>query len=78
MRRTTSRISRRGPRRRSANRFAAAPSLPYEDRLIEQLKDAAEAAQYVAAVIEEGDQAAITLALRQVARARRVDGVVAR
>ena len=49
---------------------AAAPSVPYEPWLIEQLKDPAEAAAYLEAVIEEGDQAALVLALRQVAQAQ--------
>ena len=49
---------------------AAEPSLPYEDWLVEQLKDPAEAAAYIEAVIAEGDQAAIMLALRQVAQAQ--------
>ena len=35
-----------------------------------QLKDPAEAAAYLEAVIEEGDQAALMLALRQVAQAQ--------
>lgn len=48
----------------------AAPSLRYEDWLVERLKDPAEAAAYLEAVIEEGSQAAIMLALRQVALAR--------
>jgi probable addiction module antidote protein len=47
-----------------------APSLPYEPWFIEQLKDPAEAAAYLEAVIEDGDQAAIMLALRQVAQAQ--------
>ena len=55
------------PRKRSR---AAAPSAPYEPWLIEQLKDPAEAAAYLEAVIEEGDQAALMLALRQVAQAQ--------
>lgn len=55
------------PKRR---RGAAEPSLPYEDWLVEQLKDPAEAAAYLEAVIAEGDQAAIMLALRQVAQAQ--------
>jgi probable addiction module antidote protein len=38
--------------------------------LIEQLKDPVEAAAYLEAVIEEGDQGAIMVALRQVAQAR--------
>lgn len=48
----------------------AVPSLRYDDWLIEQLKDPAEAAAYLEAVIEERDQAAIMLALRQVAQAQ--------
>ncbi len=46
------------------------PSLPYEPWLIERLKDPAEAAAYLEAVIEDGHQAAIMLALRQVAQAQ--------
>lgn len=61
-------------RRRSR---AAAPSLPYEDWLIESLKDRKEAAAYLEAVLEEGDQAAIMLALRHVARAHGSVAVVA-
>jgi len=38
--------------------------------LIEQLKDPVEAAAYLEAVIEDGDQGAIMVALRQVAQAR--------
>jgi probable addiction module antidote protein len=44
--------------------------VPYESWLIEQLRDPAEAAAYLEAIIEDGDQAAIMLALRQVARAQ--------
>ncbi len=55
------------PKRRNR---ATEPSLRYEDWLVEQLKDPAEAAAYIEAVIAEGDQAAIMLALRQVARAQ--------
>lgn len=51
-------------------RRGAAPSLPYEGWLIEQLKNPGEAAAYLEAVIEEGDQAAVMLALRQVAQAQ--------
>ena len=43
--------------------------MPYEDWLTARLKDPAEAAAYLEAVIEEGDQPAILLALRQVAQA---------
>ena len=60
-----SKISKRAPRSKSA-----APSLPYEPWLIERLKAPAEAAAYLEAVLEEGDQAAIMLALRQVAQAQ--------
>lgn len=56
----------------------AAPSLPYEDWLLERLKNPTEAAAYLEAVIEEGDQAAIMLALRQVAQAQGGVAVVAR
>lgn len=65
MPRATSRISKRVPRKRRA-----APSLPFEGWLIEQLKHPAEAAAYLEAVFEDGNQAAIMLALRQVAQAQ--------
>ena len=58
-------ISNRVPRRKPA-----APSLPYESWLIEQLKAPTTAAAYLEAVIEDGNQAAIMLALRQVAQAQ--------
>ena len=48
----------------------AAPSLPYEDWLIESLKDRSEAAAYLEAAIEDGDQAVLMLALRHVAQAQ--------
>ena len=51
-------------------RRATAPSLPYESWLIEDLKDPSEAAAYLEAVIDEGDPAALMLALRQVAQAQ--------
>ena len=60
------------------NSRVAATSLPYEDWLLEQLKNPAEAAAYLEAVIEDGDQAAIMLALRQVAQAQGGVAVVAR
>ena len=47
-----------------------APNLSYEDWLLEQLKDPAEALAYLEAVVQEGDPVAILLALRQVAQAR--------
>ena len=49
---------------------AAAPSLSYEDSLIESLKDRKEAAAYLEAAIEDGDQAGLMLALRHVAQAQ--------
>ena len=55
---------------RRAQRKGAAPSVPYEPWLIEQLKDPVEAAGYLEAVLEDGDQGAIMLALRQVAQAQ--------
>ncbi len=67
VRKPISKTTRRAPRQR---RRAAAPSLRYADWLIARLKDPAEAAAYLEAVIEEGDQAALMLALRQVALAR--------
>ena len=57
---------------------AAAASLPYEGWLLQQLKDPAEAAAYLEAAIDEGDQAAIMLALRHVAQAQGGVAVVAR
>src|SRR6266513_379702 len=68
-------ITKRAPRKGSR---VAAPSLPYEDWLIEQLKDPAEPAAYLETVIEEGDQAAIMLALRQVAQAQGGVAAIAR
>ena len=47
----------------------AAPSLPYEDWLVESLKDPKEAAAYLEAAIEDSDQAVLMLALRHVAQA---------
>ena len=55
-----------------------APSLPYESLLIRQLKDPSEAAAYLEAVIEEGDPAALMLALRQVADAQGGVATIAR
>jgi hypothetical protein len=47
----------------------AAPSLPYEDWLVESLKDRKEAAAYLEAAIEDGDEAVLKLALRHIALA---------
>lgn len=64
MPKTTSRTTR------GARRKGAAPSVAYEPWLIEQLKEPAEAAAYLEAVLEDGDQGAIMIALRQVAQAQ--------
>lgn len=65
---TTSRASKR----------PAAPSVPYEPRLIASLKDTNEAAAYLEAAIEGGDQGALMLALRHVAQAQGGIAAVAR
>ena len=75
MRKTTSKTTGRAPRK---GRRAEAPGLPYEDWLTGRLKDPAEAAAYLEAVIEEGDQAALMLALRQVALAQGGIATIAR
>lgn len=49
---------------------ARPPSVSYEAWLIERLKDPAEAAAYVEAAIEDGDQPALMMALRHVAQAQ--------
>lgn len=75
MRKTASRTTGRAPRKA---RRTEAPGLPYEDWLIRRLKDPAEAAAYLEAVIEDGDQAALMLALRQVALAQGGIATIAR
>ena len=75
MRKRTSRTTRRAPRGKGR---AAVASLPYEPWLIEQLKEPAEAAADLEAVIEDGDQAALMLALRQVAQAQGGIAAIAR
>jgi probable addiction module antidote protein len=67
VRKRTSRTTRRALRGKSRVPVA---SVPYEPWLIEQLKNPAEAAAHLEAVIEDGDQAALMLALRQVAQAQ--------
>ena len=61
-----SNISKRAPQKRSC----AAPSLPYGGWLAEQVRDPAVASADLEAVIEDVDQAAMMLALRQVAQAQ--------
>src|SRR5689334_1823708 len=75
MPRPTSKTSSGAPRKRAGG---AEPSLPYEDWLLGQLKNPEEAAGYLEAVIEEGNQAALMLALRQIARANGGIAAVAR
>lgn len=67
MRKITFGTIKRAPRKKSR---AVPASLPYEPWLIDELKDPAEAAAYLEAVIEDGDQAALMLALRQIAQAQ--------
>ena len=55
---------------RSGQRKGAAPSVAYEPWLIERLKEPTEAAAYLEAALENGDQGAIMIALRQVAQAQ--------
>ena len=43
--------------------------VPYEPRLLERLKNPREAAAYLEAAIEDGDEAGLMLALRHVAQA---------
>lgn len=55
---------------KTARKKAAAPSVAYEPLLLARLKDPAEAAAYVEAAIDEGDQPALMMALRHVAQAQ--------
>jgi len=66
--RTTSRASKR----------PAPPSVAYGPRLIASLKDPREAAAYLEAAIEDGDQGVLMLALRHVAQAQGGAAAVAR
>lgn len=67
MPKSISRTTKPAARKRSRG---VVPSVPYEPWLIEQLKEPAEAAAYLEAVLEEGNQAALMLALRQIAQAQ--------
>lgn len=67
MRRIASRTTRHALRNKSR---AVPASVAYEPWLIKQLRDPAHAAAYLEAVIEDGDQGAIMVALRQVAKAQ--------
>jgi probable addiction module antidote protein len=55
----------------------AGKSVPYEDDLTEWLKDPANAAGYLTAILEEKDTDALLIALRDVAKARGGMSVVA-
>jgi probable addiction module antidote protein len=59
-------------------RKAAPAAAPHEEWLLDQLKDAGFAAEYLNAALAEGDQAGFMLALRDVARARGGISAVAR
>ena len=61
-----------------ASKKPAPPSVSYEPRLIASLKDPREAAAYLEAAIEEGDQGVLMLALRHVAQAQGGVAAVAR
>ena len=63
----------------SAGRKKLVPaSVPHEPWLIERLKDPEEAAAYLEAAIEDGDQGALMLALRHIAQARGGVAAIAR
>lgn len=74
MRKTTSVTTSGAPPRKGG----VEPSLPYEDWLIERLKEPEEAAAYLEAAIEQGDQKALMIALRHVALAQGGVAAVAR
>ena len=48
----------------------ASPWVPYEDVLLQGLMDSEEASAYLKAALEDGDEAMLTLALRQVEKVR--------
>lgn len=74
MPRPTSKISARA----KASEPIAATSASYDDWLVERLKDPEEAAAYLEAVLEDADQGALMLALRQIAIAQGGVATVAR
>jgi len=69
MRKSVSKITVSAARAKTENARGEAPSVPYEAILIESLKDPREAAAYLEAALEDGSQAALTLALRHVSKA---------
>jgi hypothetical protein len=58
------------PKSAARTRRGAAPSVSYEEGLIERLKNPDEAAAYIEAAIAEGDQVVLTLARHHVAKAQ--------
>jgi probable addiction module antidote protein len=72
--RATSKISARA----KASEPVVAASAAYDDWLVERLKDPEEAAAYLEAVLEDADQGALMLALRQIAIAQGGVAMVAR
>jgi probable addiction module antidote protein len=63
----------------SAGRKKSVPaSVPHEPWLIERLKDLEEAAAYLEAAIDDGDQGVLMLALRHIAQARGGVAAIAR
>lgn len=67
MRKITSKTSKPARKKKESE---VAPSASYTEWLLERLKDPVEAAAYLEAAIEDGDQAVIMLALRHVAQAQ--------
>jgi len=70
MRRPTSKTTVRAPRKASTKPRGHAASASYDEWLAQTLQDPAEAAAYLQAAIDEGDQPGLMLALRRVAQAR--------
>ena len=67
----TTKSARAGAAKRAPRgRGVVAPSRAYDDWLIDRLKDPKEAAAYLEAAIEDGDQGVLMLALRHVALAQ--------
>ncbi|MBX9903865.1 MAG: putative addiction module antidote protein [Burkholderiales bacterium] len=55
---------------KTVRKKSATPSVTHEAWLLDRLKDPAEAAAYIEAAIEDGDQPALMMALRHVAQAQ--------
>lgn len=73
MPRLTSKTTVRAPRKaatKARGRAAPAASASYDEWLAQALQDPAEAAAYLQAAIDDGDQPGLMLALRHVAQAR--------